>query len=194
MAWSMRARFLSALKPFRRILKRTQAKARMTNRFPRGHLAALIIWLLIFGAVYLFFDAQQKSKIKIATRPDKGSGEVVIPRSRDGHYYVAGSVNGHPLTFLVDTGASTVSITRAFARQAGLPPGNATEFHTASGSFTGETISGVEVEIAGIQVSGISVGVGVQMADQKIGLLGQNFLRRVELIQSGDAMIIRMKK
>jgi hypothetical protein len=46
-----------------------------------------------------------------------GTGVVVIDRSHDQHFYVAGSINGHPVTFMVDTGASVVSQVRIRRRR-----------------------------------------------------------------------------
>jgi aspartyl protease family protein len=162
------------------------------RRFPWGHTGALVAWFALCGAFYVFFDSQQKPKVAVASGLDQARGEIVIPRSRDGHYYVAGSIQGHPVTFMVDTGATTVVVAERFARKAGLPAGRRTRFETAGGTVSGETVSGMTVEAAGIEVSGISVGVGLQM-DDDVALLGQNFLRRVEMVQSGDQMILRIR-
>lgn len=164
------------------------------RRIPWGHLFALTAWVAIFAALYLYFDARLKPRVAVASGAALAQGEVVIPRSPDGHYYVAGAINGQPVTFLVDTGASTVSVSRAFARQAGLPKGTPADFQTAGGPVSGEMVSGVSVEAAGIRVDGISVGVGIHSADRQAALLGQNFLRKVELVQSGDRMIFRLRK
>ncbi|MDH5551936.1 MAG: TIGR02281 family clan AA aspartic protease, partial [Nitrosomonas sp.] len=79
----------------------------MNSRTSWGVITVLVIWVVIFSVVYVFFDSQQKPKI--ATGKDGGMfGQIVIPRSLDGHYYVRGSINGHPIDFMVDTGASVV--------------------------------------------------------------------------------------
>jgi aspartyl protease family protein len=158
------------------------------SRLPLGHITALAVWIAIFGAIYLYFDARQKPTIAVASA-DLAGGEVTIPRSRDGHYYVRGSINGHPVDFMVDTGASMVSIGRDIARSAGLPSGMPASFSTANGTVMGEIVSGQTVEAGGIVVRGLSVGVGV-VGD--MALLGQNFLRRVDVLQSGDKMVLRI--
>ncbi|AKH38996.1 MULTISPECIES: retropepsin-like aspartic protease family protein [Nitrosomonas] len=160
----------------------------MRSYIPWGYVTALIIWLIVFSAAYLFFENWQKPKIAII--PDSLVGnEVVIPRSWDGHYYVRGELNGYPVDFMVDTGASIVSISYELARAAKLPNGRLASFSSASGKFLGEIVSEQDIKVGGILVKGLSVGIGME---GKVGLLGQNFLRRVEVIQSRDKMILRV--
>ncbi|MGH8763490.1 MAG: retropepsin-like aspartic protease family protein [Nitrosospira sp.] len=148
-----------------------------------------MIWITISGAIYLYFDARQKPTIAVASVGLTG-GEVTIPRSRDGHYYVRGSINGQPVDFMVDTGASIVSIGRGIAQRTGLPSGMPTSFSTANGTVMGEVVSGQTIEAGGIVVKGLSVGVGM---GGDLALLGQNFLRKVDVLQSGDKMVLRIR-
>lgn len=170
-----------------------ETKVASPTRFAWGYLVALVIWLAVVGALYLVFSTQLQPRVATAAGSEAARGDVVIPRSRDGHYYVAGSINGHPVSFLVDTGASTITVSQAFARQASLPTGIPTQFQTAGGTITGETVSGLTVEVAGIVISGMSVGVGLRTSDQQIALLGQNFLRQVEMAQAADQVILRTR-
>ena len=162
----------------------------MNNRSPWGHVSALIIWLILSVAIYLYFDARQQPTIAVASA-QLASGEIEIPRSSDGHYYVHGAINGHAVNFMVDTGASTVSISRTLARNVALPAGTPVSLMTASGEVTGALIAGQTIEAGGIVVEGLSVAVGIQ---GDMALLGQNFLRRVDMLQSDDRMVLRVKK
>lgn len=160
------------------------------SRLLRGHLAALAIWVSAFTVAYFAFEHYQRPAVGAAT----ATGEVVIPRSRDGHFYVDGAINGHPLIFMVDTGATTVSVDMAFARNAGLPSGRPERFSTAGGMVIGEVVSGQTVEAGGIRIEGLRVAVGIQMGSGEPALLGANFLRHVEVVQSGDRMILRVRR
>ena len=108
----------------------------MSTRLAWGHVTALAIWIAISGAAYLYFDARQKPTI-ITARADLAGGQVVIPRSRDGHYYIRGAIRGQTVDFMVDTGASIVSVSRAVARKANLPAGIPANFSTAGGMVAG---------------------------------------------------------
>jgi len=161
----------------------------MNSRTSWGVITVLVIWVIIFSVVYVFFDTQQKPKI--ATGKDGGMfGQIIIPRSLDGHYYVRGSINGYPIDFMVDTGASVVSVSKSLAKKANLPSGVPANFSTAGGMVMGEVISGQSVEAGGIKVNGISVSVGIQ---GDVALLGQNFLRRVDVLQSNDTMTLQLR-
>lgn len=160
-----------------------------SNRsFPWGHVTALAIWIALFAASYLYFESRERPIVAIATETIRG--EVLIPRSPDGHYYVRGAINGHPINFMVDTGASNVSISAETALAAKLQHGTPAQFETAGGKVPGAIVKGQTIMAGGIVVKGINVAVGIQ---DETALLGQNFLRRVEVIQSGDQMTLRIK-
>lgn len=161
----------------------------MRNDIPWGHVTALVLsWLIIFGFAYLFFANWQEPKIAVAQNSLQ-ENEIVIPRSRDGHYYVRGEVNGYPVDFMVDTGASIISISHEVARAARLPRGKPAIFSTAAGNIMGEIVVDQDIKVGNISARGLTVSVGIQ---GRIGLLGQNFLRKVDVIQSGDKMVLRV--
>ena len=164
-----------------------------TGRFPWGHITALVLWLVLFGVMYWFLDAKMQPQVATVTNLDVARGEVIIPRSRDGHYYVSGAINGRPLTFMVDTGASTVVVSADLAAKIGLIRGVPTPFKTAGGMVWGETVSDQTIEAGGMQLKGLRVGVVAQMDQRDYALLGQNFLRHIDVIQSGDQMVLRVK-
>lgn len=161
----------------------------MSIRIPWGHISVLVVWIIVFSVVYLYFNERQVPKVA-EVKGNLTRGEIVIPRSLDGHYYVRGAINGYPIDFMVDTGASIVSISNKISRAANLPSGAPANFSTAGGVVRGEIVSGQTIEAGGIAVNGLSVSVGIQ---GEIALLGQNFLRRVDVIQSNDRMILRVR-
>ena len=146
-------------------------------------------WLLLAGLAYAIFDAVVSPKVASAVAAD-GSGEVLIDRSYDQHFYVAGAINGHPVTFMVDTGASVVSVSADMARKIGLPAGAPAVFETFGGRIAGRMVPDVTVEAGGIRVDGIRVGVGSAGPQ---ALLGQNFLNKLELTQTSERMTLRVR-
>jgi aspartyl protease family protein len=102
-----------------------------------------------------------------------------------------GTVNGLPALFLVDPGASMVSVSSAFARRAGLQGGTPMAFRTANGRIEGRVISGVDVMAGTMYVTGVDVVVGV--ADEDQVLLGQSFLRYFEITMDARQMVMKYK-
>lgn len=151
------------------------------------HYFAALVWVALFGIAYLVIDAQLQPKVASV----ESGAEIVIPRSRDGHFYVAGKINGQPVTFLVDTGASTVSINSALAGRLDLPRGRPVAIGTAGGMTQGEEVTGQTVMLAGITVREVRVVVLEGMPGE--ALLGQNVLRHLEVVQTAERMVLRRK-
>lgn len=154
-----------------------------------GPLAIVLFWLAVMGVLYAVMNQVLKPPPLVVS----ATGELSITRARDGHFYAQGQVAGKPVTFLVDTGASLVVVSEAFAREAGLAPGEPTTFRTASGELPGRIVSGLTVSVGPASISGTRVGVGLVGPDPAVALLGQSFLSRFELLLSGDTMVLRAK-
>lgn len=152
------------------------------------HIIAGVIWCALLGVAYLVMDSQMKPKVATV---QGAATEIVIPRSRDGHFYVAGSIGGKPVTFLVDTGASMVAVSKAVASGIGLPDGNATMVTTAGGRIAAEEVAGQRIMVGGIAINKARVLVLPGAAPE--ALLGQNVLRYMEINQSAERMILRAK-
>jgi aspartyl protease family protein len=171
--------------PTNRMLRLTTSSSRpLTLRLAAPYA---FFWLLVAAVCYLGMDALISPKVARAVATD-GSGIVVIERSHDQHFYVDGSINGYPVTFLVDTGATLVSVGEDLAEKIGLSSGFPAVFNTASGRMTGRIVSEANVQIGGIRVEGIRVGINPSGTH---ALLGQNFLNKVELTQGTERMVVR---
>jgi aspartyl protease family protein len=152
------------------------------------HYLAGLIWCVLLGIAYTIIDGQIKPKVATATG---SSIQVEIPRSRDGHFYVAGTINGQALTFMVDTGASTVAISQSVAQRLGLSTGRPVSIGTAGGMTQGVEFAGVSLKIGGITLNNVRIVVLAEMPGE--ALLGQNVLRHLEVLQTTDRMLLRAK-
>jgi aspartyl protease family protein len=124
------------------------------------------------------------------------SGEVVqVFRDRMGMFKTVGSINGMPVNFLVDTGASTVAMNSAQARRLGIDfrvEGNATYVATASEVTQAYRVTLDRVKVGSIELRNITaVVIDGPMPQQT--LLGMSFLGRLELRNQGDHMTLRKK-
>jgi aspartyl protease family protein len=151
-----------------------------------------VLWpAALFGAIAaVFFVADHLTRQPAVVHSvSDGRQEIAIPVSRDGHYYLDGTVNGVPIKFMIDTGATYVAVGEDFARKARLPEGITGYFGTANGTVEGRIVKDQVVEAEGFKVSGLSVAV-TPLGGGK-GLLGQNFLRRFEVSQAAGVMRLR---
>jgi aspartyl protease family protein len=147
----------------------------------RGALGIVVFWLALMGALYLAFDHFEQGRAAGNQPYANEQGELVIPRGRDGHFRVQGQVNGQAVTFLVDTGASTVTVSEAFARRANLEGGQSVTFQTANGPLQGRVLRQVPVQAGHLGLNGTTVAVGLVGLDNDKALLGQSFLSRFDI-------------
>lgn len=160
----------------------------MTDRIPsvaqtarRGALGIAAFWLALMGLLYLGFEHVEQRREAGSQPFANAQGELVIPRGRDGHFRVAGQVNGQAVTFLVDTGASSVTVSEDFARRANLEGGQNVTFQTANGPLQGRVVRQVPVQAGHLGLNGTTVAVGLVGLDNDKALLGQSFLSRFDI-------------
>ncbi len=120
-----------------------------------------------------------------------GVGSVQLERAADSHFYADAEVNGTPVRFLVDTGATSVVLTRADAQRAGLAGGE----YSAWGITPSGRVRLMPVTIARLGLGPVStehVSAMVAEDGMPISLLGQSYLARLRTVSiEGDRMILR---
>ncbi len=120
-------------------------------------------------------------------------GEVELTRAADGHFYVDAEVNGVPIRFLVDTGATSVALTTGDAEAIGLSFSD--EEFTQTGRGVGGQIALKPVQLDSLGVGDMSitnVDAVIAQSQLDISLLGQTWLSRVGTVSiEGDKMILR---
>lgn len=110
-----------------------------------------------------------------------------------GHFAAAGALNGYPMTFLVDTGATAIAISATEAKRIGLDyrSGQAVGVGTAAGVVPAWRVKFNTVKVGGIsvnQVDGMVVETGLNMP-----LLGMSFLNRMEMKRDGQTMTLTQR-
>ncbi|MCV3271930.1 retropepsin-like aspartic protease family protein [Roseobacter sinensis] len=139
------------------------------------------IWGLIFlgviAAYGLWDDISQTVRPQQAVFSEQG--QVVVPRSPDGHYYISAEVNGTPVQFVLDTGATMLVLTRADALAAGLDPDTLT--------YTGRAMTANgEVRTAPVRLDTLTLGPAtdtdipavVNSGEMAQSLMGMTYLQR----------------
>ena len=152
-----------------------------------GLIPLIVFWCIVMGLLYVGMTQYLKPKqAKV-----RANGELVIQRAQDGHFYTSGRIQGLEVKFLVDTGASLVTVSEAFARKAMLIGGSPTTFRTANSDKPGRVVEGVSVGIGPIEASNIKVGVGLYGGADDEALLGQSFLSKFDVTLGKDQMVLK---
>lgn len=128
------------------------------------------------------FAEAQKKQLSVA----KGIG---------GHYWIAGSVNGQSIQFLVDTGATSVALNDEHARRLGIDyrvMGSPLQVSTASGTARGWRVTLDRVKLGELEVLGVDAVV-LEGGSPTEALLGMSFLGRVGWKVEQDVLVLESK-
>ncbi|MEO0484360.1 MAG: TIGR02281 family clan AA aspartic protease [Pseudomonadota bacterium] len=159
----------------------------MANRPSLGQTARQLgTWALVFlGLIvaYGLWDDVQ-GEFTPAAQAVVTEETISVPRSADGHFYLTLDVNGAPVEFVVDTGATDIVLSEADARRAGIAVEDL--------AFLGRAMTANgPVEIARVNLQSVQLGeftdrnvrASVNGGDLGISLLGMSYLSRFETLQ-----------
>ena len=159
-----------------------------------GMMFTAAAWILGFLLLALIFskilEQQSNPNQSISTLQTADFQEVVLIRSRNGHYMFDGEINRHKVTFLVDTGATITAIPGELQQKLGLKAGPATSVSTANGITTAYLTRLDQLSIGDIELFDVNASIIPGMGVDEI-LLGMNVLKHFELVQRGNELIIR---
>ena len=156
-----------------------------------GRGMAFLASILMLGLLTVFFngnlDQRNNPNRQLQVAP---GAELILKRSRNGHYIFPGTINGQPVTFLLDTGATFVSIPAHLNQQLGLQAGARQQVITANGTAETRATRLNELAFGPFRIRDLSASLNPGMRDDYI-LLGMNVLRHIEFTQRGDTLILR---
>lgn len=163
-----------------------------------NHYIKLLVWIgfwvliLIFVAMFFqrFLDGERNPNTSPDTRYSDGVREVVLQRNRYGHYNLTGYINGQEVEFLVDTGATDISIPDHIAKKMRLKRLYEMKFETANGLAKGFGTRINSVRVGSIELADLDASINPNVDDDTV-LLGMSFLKRIEFTQRGDTLILR---
>jgi aspartyl protease family protein len=145
-----------------------------------------LAWIAIFGAGFILFTFRddlgyvaQRLKAEATGAPVVQGHEVRIPMAIDGHFWVEGSLNGRPIKFLVDSGATMTTIGRETAEMAGVEvsANRGQIVRTGNGMLRVATGRAESLAIGPIE----RLNVGLHIADHEdLNVLGMNYLSTLE--------------
>lgn len=120
---------------------------------------------------------------------------LTVTQSDDGHFYVMGAVNGAPVRFAIDTGATDVVLAPADAQRAGVDLATlkfTAPTETANGVGYGAPYTVADFAVGPIRLS--NVAMAINQAPMSTSLLGMSFLRRLDSFEAhGDQLILKWR-
>jgi aspartyl protease family protein len=156
-------------------------------------LRMAVAWGLIFVGMMagygLWSDIRQDIMPIQIVAPD---GEIVVPRAQDGHYYLTLTINGTPVPFMVDTGASGMVLTLEDAERLGIDRESLNfygEAMTANGVVRTAMVTLPLVELGPFRTEAFRAFVNE--APMEGSLLGMDYLGQFELEFRGGQLALR---
>jgi aspartyl protease family protein len=161
--------------------------ALLVRRIPIAQgLKMLVAWVLIFAAAFVVFTLKDDflalgNRVLLEARggivEEPGApGEVRIRQAPDGHFWVDADVNGERVRFLIDSGATTTSISRETAERVGITPigGFQAMVRTANGIVMVDRGRARTVAVGEIERRNVAVHISDAFGDMNV--IGMNFL------------------
>jgi len=153
---------------------------------PAKLLVMALAWVAIFAGGFVLFTFRddlgwvaQRLRSEATGTPVVQGEEIRIPMAIDGHFWVEGAINGVPIKFLVDSGATMTTIGRSDAKRAGVDTIGGRDQLVRTGNGVIRVASGRAERLS---VGGIErTDVGVHVAENEdLNVLGMNFLSSLD--------------
>jgi len=151
---------------------------------PGMALRHLATWVIIFGVLALGYSIWTGAgRLGGELDTAKGiseDGSISFRADTSGHYFVRARVNGTPVTFMVDTGATDVALSRKDARAIGLPVDSLNytmPYKTANGVAYGAPVRIGNITLGPISKNNVAGSVVADGLDYS--LLGMSFLNKI---------------
>ena len=170
----------------------------MTEVDPTNKMARIFVWLawiIALALLMFFFQDVLDEQYNPNTQPEMrltagGQAEVILAQNRQGHYVARGTINDTPVTFLLDTGATQVSIPAHIADKLGLVAQGNYRVQTANGSITVYKTEITQLSLGNIFLYNVAAHINPAMKSDEI-LLGMSALKQVDFQQTGKQLILR---
>lgn len=152
---------------------------------PRG-FKIVTVWLLFGLGLFLAIQFWQNQQAKARFRFDGTT--IEIARGPDGHYHWPGKINGRPVDFLIDTGATGTAISSALAEDLGLSSLGQVRSSTAGGLVTGNLVAADIHLQGGVVAQRLRIVALPNLGDRP--LLGMDVLGRLKWSQEQGVLKI----
>lgn len=160
---------------------------------PGGLLRQMGLWVMIFAGALAISGLWPMIRQTLSPHQSSdGQGRIAVPLGPDGHYHLRATLDGVPIRFVVDTGASDIVLSPRDARKLGINPDNLAYIHTAQ--TAGGPVRTAPVVITDFVLETIhdkNVPASVIETEMGTSLLGMSYLSRfARLSIEGDKLVM----
>jgi len=173
-------------------VSKTQLKQNLKHLFTWGCLCLLFVTGYSFKDEFVNVSQRIKGELMPSSATEIGEGTVRIKKTNDGHFHILALVNGVPVMFLIDTGATGVVLALHDAQRLGFDL-NQLDFNMRMSTANG-TVQGASVRLDTISIESISINNlrgTVNGAPMDESLLGMEFLQNLDSYEvRGDSLYL----
>ena len=159
-----------------------------------GRVMLALAWGVGLFLATRFFAAWEEDRLNPNRQPvSQVHGEqieVQLAGNTQGHFVASGRINGEPVTFLLDTGATDVAIPAEMAERLGLQHGAPVMLHTANGQTTGYRTVLSSLDLGDITLRDVRAIVAPGFRSEQV-LLGMSALKQLEFTQRAGTLVLR---
>lgn len=158
-----------------------------------GSVMVVGVWVVLLGMLTWFahqwYERAANPNRNPVTQTENGQSSIELVGNRNGHFIASGSINGKEVVFLLDTGATSVSVPLAVADKIGLIGEYPQQVRTANGTITVESTQLDSVSLGGLMLKRVRGHINPGMQGNEV-LLGMSFLRYFDLRTSNNRLTI----
>lgn len=160
-----------------------------------GQAMIYVAWILFLGLLTMGFNKLLENQnnpnqdVEVSYNDDR-IAEVRLVQNRQGHYVANGKINGRTVTFLLDTGATQISIPENVANRLQLKKGYPSQAVTANGTIKVYSTELKSVSLGAITLHNLRGHINPHMEGDEI-LLGMSFMKHLEIIQRDRQLLLR---
>ena len=159
-----------------------------------GKVLMLLAWAAgLYLATQFFGDWEQRRQnpnAVVTSQQGDGYIEVRLAGNGQGHFVSSGRINGQPVQFMLDTGATDVAMPEAVARKLELKRGAPVMVSTANGRAEGWRTEIATLQLGDIQLHNVRALVVPGFEGEQV-LLGMSALKQLEFTQRGGNLLLR---
>ena len=159
-----------------------------------GRVLMVLAWCAALFLATKFFGEwearQQNPNVVVDSEQGEGFIEVKLASNRQGHFVASGQINGQPVDFMLDTGATDVSVPAEMAKRLKLEEGFGVTLSTANGLSKGYRARIDRLQVGDIVLRDVRALVAPGLEGNQV-LLGMSALNKLEFTQRGGTMLLR---